>query len=180
MVQRLQALCPAHRLHTVPSVHRFRRAPLALSQVIFLSAALAEAATQLSFAEFLERCISLSAPPPPPLLISTPPLDAATQTTPHIAVSQDVSAQLPLEGGHGSTFDTGRYLPHVFPTHPSATPRRGCADAFAQPRLTMRPPNYCSRSSLLDISSPMTLWIAKPHHRHIAMQVTPHLHNPLT
>ena len=33
MVQRLQALCPAHRLHTVSSVHRFRRAPLALSQV---------------------------------------------------------------------------------------------------------------------------------------------------
>ena len=33
MVQRLQALCPAHRLHTVPSVHRFRRAPPALSQV---------------------------------------------------------------------------------------------------------------------------------------------------
>ena len=29
----LQALCPASMLHTVPSVHRFRRAPLALSQV---------------------------------------------------------------------------------------------------------------------------------------------------
>ena len=35
MVQRLQALCPAHRSHTVPSVHRFRRAPPALSQVTF-------------------------------------------------------------------------------------------------------------------------------------------------
>ena len=35
MVQRLQALSPVHRLHTVPSVHRFRRAPLALSQVTF-------------------------------------------------------------------------------------------------------------------------------------------------
>ena len=33
MVQRLQALCPAHRLHTVPSVRRLRRAPPALSQV---------------------------------------------------------------------------------------------------------------------------------------------------
>ena len=32
-VQRLQALCPAHRLHTVPSFHSFRRAPPALSQV---------------------------------------------------------------------------------------------------------------------------------------------------
>ena len=62
-----------------------------------MSATLAEAATQLSFAAFLERCISVSAPPPPPLPISTPPLDAATQTTPHVAVSQDVSAQLSLE-----------------------------------------------------------------------------------
>ena len=33
MLQRLQALCPAHRLHTVPSVHRFRRVPLAPPQV---------------------------------------------------------------------------------------------------------------------------------------------------
>ena len=33
MVQRLQALCLAHSLHTVPSVHRFKRAPPALSQV---------------------------------------------------------------------------------------------------------------------------------------------------
>ena len=35
MVQRLQALCPAQKLNTVPSVHRFRRAPSALSQVTF-------------------------------------------------------------------------------------------------------------------------------------------------
>ena len=62
-----------------------------------MSATLAEAATQLSFAEFLERCISLSAPPPPPLPIPIPLLDAATQTIPHIAVSQDVSTQLLLE-----------------------------------------------------------------------------------
>ena len=62
-----------------------------------MSATLAEAATQLSFAEFLERCICLSAHPPPPLPITTPPLDAATQTIPHIPVSQDVSTQLPLE-----------------------------------------------------------------------------------
>ena len=47
-----------------------------------LLATLAEAATQLSFAEFLERCTSLSAPSPPPLPIPTPPLDAATQTIP--------------------------------------------------------------------------------------------------
>ena len=35
MMQRLQALCPAHRSHTVPSVHRFRFAPPALSQTAF-------------------------------------------------------------------------------------------------------------------------------------------------
>ena len=33
MVQRLQAPCPALRIHTVPSAHRFRRPPPALSQV---------------------------------------------------------------------------------------------------------------------------------------------------
>ena len=62
-----------------------------------VSAMLAEAATQLSFAALLERCISVSASPPPPLPIPTPLLDAATQTIPHIAVSQDVSTQLSLE-----------------------------------------------------------------------------------
>ena len=53
-----------------------------------MSATLAEAATQLSFASFLERCISVRAPPPPPLPIPTPLLDAGTQTVPRIAVSQ--------------------------------------------------------------------------------------------
>ena len=63
----------------------------------FMSATLAEAATQLSSAAFLDRCISVRAPPPPPLPIPTPLLVAATQTTPHIDVSQDVSTQLSLE-----------------------------------------------------------------------------------
>ena len=62
-----------------------------------VAATLAEAATQLSFAAFLERCISVSASPPLPLPIPTPPLDAAKRTIPHIAVSQDVSTQLSLE-----------------------------------------------------------------------------------
>ena len=56
-----------------------------------LSATLAEAATQLSFAAVVD------ASPPPQLPVPTPPLDAAMQTIPHIAVSQDVSTQLPLE-----------------------------------------------------------------------------------
>ena len=61
-----------------------------------VSATLAEAATQLSFAAFLERCISVSVSPPL-LPIPTPPLDAATQTIPHITVSQDASAQPSFE-----------------------------------------------------------------------------------
>ena len=62
-----------------------------------MSATLAEAATQVSFAAFLKSCISVSASPPPPRPIPTPPLDAATQTLPHIAVSQDVPTQLSFE-----------------------------------------------------------------------------------
>ena len=45
-----------------------------------LSATLAEAATPLSFAAFLERCIFVNASPPLQLPVPTPPLDAATQT----------------------------------------------------------------------------------------------------
>ena len=105
-----------------------------------MSATLAEAATQLFFAEFLERCILLRASPLP---TPTQLLDAATQTIPHIAVSQDVynsrSRSSPSDvpparslGGLGSTFDARRFLSDVFPTHPSATPRRGCADPCAK------------------------------------------------
>ena len=59
-----------------------------------LSATLAEAVTQLSFAAFLERCIFVHASPPPQLPVPTPSLDAATQTLPHTAASRDVSTQL--------------------------------------------------------------------------------------
>ena len=56
---------------------------------------LAEAVTQLSFLEFLQRCGLLIAPPQPPQLpVPISPLDAAVQTTPHSNVSQDVSAQM--------------------------------------------------------------------------------------
>ena len=58
-----------------------------------LSATLAEAAARLSFAAFLERCIFVNASPPPQLPVSTPSLDAATQTFSHTAASRDVSAQ---------------------------------------------------------------------------------------
>ena len=84
MAQRPQALCPAHSYHTVLSVHKFWRAPLEKS------------ATQLSLAEFSERCKLLRAPPPRPQPNPTLLLDAATQTFPHSAASAEASTQLPL------------------------------------------------------------------------------------
>ena len=61
-----------------------------------LSATLAEAATQLTSAAFLERCIFVYASPPPQLPVPTPTLQAATQTLPHTAASPDASTQLSL------------------------------------------------------------------------------------
>ena len=72
----LQAPCPAHSYHAVPSAHKFRQAPLSMSQAIVMSSSLAEAATQLSFAEFSERCNFLRAPPPRPQPSPTLLLDA--------------------------------------------------------------------------------------------------------
>ena len=96
MVQRLQVLCPAHRLHTVLPIHRFGWTPPALSQVTFCQ----PRSLRLPRSSPLPhswRVASASTLPPPPLPISTPLLDAATQTIPHIAVSRDVSTQLSLE-----------------------------------------------------------------------------------
>ena len=55
---------------------------------------LAEAITQLSFFEFLQRCgVSIAPPQPSQLPVPISLLDAAVQTTPPCNVSQDVSAQ---------------------------------------------------------------------------------------
>ena len=55
---------------------------------------LTEAVTQLSFLEFLQRCNLLIAPPQPPQLpVPISLMDAAVQTTPPSAASQDVSTQ---------------------------------------------------------------------------------------
>ena len=55
---------------------------------------LAEAITQLSFLEFLQRCgIPIAPPQPPQLPVPISLLDAAVQTTPPCDVSQDVSTQ---------------------------------------------------------------------------------------
>ena len=54
---------------------------------------LAEAVTQLSFLEFLQRCNLLIAPQPPQLSVPISPLDAAVQTTSTCDASQDASTQ---------------------------------------------------------------------------------------
>ena len=59
-----------------------------------MSTSLAEAVTQLSFLEFLQRCnLSIAPPQPPQLPVLILSLDAAVQTTPPSAASQDVSTQ---------------------------------------------------------------------------------------
>ena len=158
-----------------------------------MSATVAEAATELSFAEFLERCIPIGALPPPPLPIPTPPLDAATQTIPHIAVSQDASTQLSLEEfslrcvhSHNPSGVLLHLLRTMFsaPRVPDPSLRyfltRLCRRLCTASHLTMPPHNYRSRSSSSGAPFPMTLSTAKPRHRHIAMLAAPHLHNPLT
>ena len=55
---------------------------------------LAEAITQLSFLEFLQRCgVSIAPPQPSQLPVPISLLDAAVQTTPPCDVSQEVSTQ---------------------------------------------------------------------------------------
>ena len=60
-----------------------------------LSATLAEAATQLSFAAFLERCIFVNASPPPQLPVPTPISGCCyADFFTHTAASRDVSTHL--------------------------------------------------------------------------------------
>ena len=61
-----------------------------------IAAAFADAATQLSFAVFFERCILSRALPPRPQPSPTQLQDASTQATPHSAGSADATTQLPL------------------------------------------------------------------------------------
>ena len=79
-------------IDAVQSAHKSLRVPPVMAQV--MSMPLAEAITQLSFLEFLQRCrVSIAPPQPsqPPVPISL--LDAAVQTTPPCDVSQEVSTQ---------------------------------------------------------------------------------------
>ena len=81
---RPQAPCPAHSYHIVPSAHKFRRAPLAMSQAMCQLRSLTPPRSSHSLSSF-------SAATSPTLL-----LDAATQTFPHSAASADATTQLPL------------------------------------------------------------------------------------
>ena len=56
----------------------------------------ADAATQLSFAEFFERCILSKPLPPRPQPSPTQLQDASTQACPHSAAFADATTQLPL------------------------------------------------------------------------------------
>ena len=158
-----------------------------------MSATLAEAATQLSFAEFSERCNLLRALPsrsqPNPTLL----LDATTQTFPHSAASAEASTQLPLAEfflgcinpedpldcsvpppAHGITCPTcSRPVPPLLQDAAAQTPSHSVASADATTQLPLT-------SSSSGASTPMTLWIAQSQHRHMVMPAAPHFPNPLT
>ena len=81
---------------------------------------LAEAITQLSFLEFLQRCgVSIAPPQPSQLPVPISLLDAAVQTTPPCGASQDVSTQTSDQPVSSFIFLTWqcRRLPTVFTPH---------------------------------------------------------------
>ena len=94
MMQRLQVLCPAHSSHSVLPIHRFRWTPPALSQVTFCQLRSVRLPRSSPLLPFPERCIFVNASPPPQLPVTTPTLDAATQTSSHTAAARDASTQL--------------------------------------------------------------------------------------
>ena len=140
---------------------------------------LAEAITQLSFLEFLQRCNLLIAPlQPPQLPVPISLLDAAVQTAPPL---------ISRSPRYLSTWQCRR-LPTVSTPHLWMLPCRRihtvlCLSTFLHrwvlaqlPRFllmclfrllyavlccTMLPHNYRSRSSLLDVSSRTILWTAE-------------------
>ena len=158
-----------------------------------MSATLAEAATQLSFAEYLERCILLRASPPLPLPV---PTNFWMQLCILFHTSLSHRTSPPNSRSRSSLSDAStRKIPrgpwfHL--RHTTLSVRRVpdpslryfltrlCRRLCTASHLTMPTPNHRSRSSSSGASTPRTLWIAKAHHRHIAMQAAPHFHNPLT
>ena len=152
---------------------------------------LAEATTQVSFLEFLQRCGVLIAPPQPSQLpVPISPLDAAVQTTPPCDACQDVSTQTSdqqvssisfdvavqtsFHGVHISSLDAAvQTTPHKVLRLSTSLhswvlaqfPRFLLIFLFRLPYAvwchTMLPYNYRSRSSLLAVFYRTILWTAK-------------------
>ena len=169
---------------------------------------LAEAVTQLSFLEFLQRCNLLIASPQPlqlPVPISL--LDAAVQTTPPCDASQDVSTQTSDQSPRYLLTWQCRRFSTVSVHHPWTLPcRRSHTVLFLRkflrrwvlaqlPRFlltwlfrllyavlyyTILPHNYRPRSSLLDVSFRTILLIVRARYRHKAILVVSHRLNLLT
>ena len=92
MVLLLQVSCPAHCYHAVQSAHKSLRVPPVMSQIDVMP--LAEAITQLSFLEFLQRCgVPIAPPQSSQLPVPISLLDAAVQTIPPCDAFQGVSTQ---------------------------------------------------------------------------------------
>ena len=123
MVQRLQALCLAHRLHTAPSVHRFRRAPPALSQVTLCQlrrGCHAALLCRILGALHLRKCSPTAPATHPHPTSGRRHADYSTHRCLsgrfYATLARGVLSQMcpPAQslGGLGSTFSARRFLPH--------------------------------------------------------------------
>ena len=105
----LQVSCPAHRYRTLSS-----QVPVCPTRNVTGDVMpLAEAITQLSFLEFLQRCgvsIAPLQPSQPPVPISL--LDAAVQATPPCDAFQDVSTQTSDQQVSSVSFDVAVQTSH--------------------------------------------------------------------
>ena len=186
MVQRLQALCPAHRSHTVPSVHRFRRAPPALSQVTFCQLRwlrLPRSSPLLLFWSVaslftLLRRPSCQSPPHLWMLLrrlfhTSLSLRTFLRNSRSRSSLSDVSTRIIPRGPWLHLLRTMFSAP--FPTRPLRYfLTRLCRRLCTAWHLAMPPHNYLSRSFSSVASSPMNLQTAKARHRHIVMLAAPH------
>ena len=167
---------------------------------------LAEAVTQLSFLEFLQRCNLLIAPPQThqlPVTVSF--LDAAVQTTSPYDASQDASTQTSDQPASPLSFDVAvqtsfhsvRTSPLDAPvqTIPHSTLSQNVSTQMGSRRFlltclfrllhavlcyTILPHNYRSRNSLLDVSSRTIFLIVSARHRHKVILVVSHCLHFLT
>ena len=138
---------------------------------------LAEAITQLSFLEFLQRCgVSIAPLQPTQPLVPISLLDVAVQTASPCEVSQDASTQtsdqpvssLSLDVAVQTIFHSVRTssLDAAVQTLPHSTLAQDVSTRlfrllYAVMCYTMLPHNYRSRSSLLDVSTRTIPWTAK-------------------